>query len=34
MKLVELEAKSMFFDDLEFLKLRCLAKKICSETIF
>ena len=34
MKLVELGARSMFFEDLEFLELRCLAKKIYSETVF
>ena len=34
MKLVELGARSMFFEDLEFLELRCLAKKFWSEAIF
>ena len=34
MELVELGARSMFFADLEFLKLRRLARKIWSEAVF
>ena len=34
MELVELEARSMFFADLEFLELRRLARKIWSGAVF